>query len=85
MEIVQSKIVRFVNNIDYFIFMGSSNLKSVSTYSFSFPSNEFSIHGIYPDERKQLLNRLRRIILREGRIAFFDSLILYLSFVLSYY
>ena len=44
--------------------MGSSNSKSVSTYSFSFPSNEFSIHGIYPDER-QLLNGLRRIILRD--------------------
>ena len=42
--------------------MGSSNSKSVSTYSFSFPSNDFSIHGIYPDER-QLLDGLRRIIL----------------------
>ncbi len=32
--------------------MGSSDSKSVSTYSFSFPSNDFSIHGIYPDEKK---------------------------------
>jgi hypothetical protein len=44
--------------------MGSSNSKSVSTYSFSFPSNEFSIHGIYPDERP-LLDGLRSIILRD--------------------
>ena len=44
--------------------MGSSNSKSLSTYSFSFPSNEFSIHGIYPDER-QLLDGLRSIILRD--------------------
>ena len=41
--------------------MGSSDSKPVSTYSFSFPSNDFSIHGgIYPDER-QLLDGLRRI------------------------
>jgi hypothetical protein len=44
--------------------MGSSNSKSVSTYSFSFPSNELSIHDIYPDER-QLLDGLRRTILRD--------------------
>ena len=44
--------------------MGSSNSKSVSTYSYSYSLNEFSIHGIYPDER-QLLDGLRRIILRD--------------------
>jgi hypothetical protein len=44
--------------------MGSSNSKSVSTYSFGFPSNPFSIHGIYPNE-KQLLDGLRSIILRD--------------------
>ena len=44
--------------------MGSSNSKSVSTYSFGFPSNAFSIHGIYPNE-KQLLDGLRSIILRD--------------------
>jgi hypothetical protein len=44
--------------------MGSSNSKSVSTYSFGFLSNLFSIHGIYPNE-KQLLDGLRSIILRD--------------------
>jgi hypothetical protein len=55
-------IVLILLYIDFI--MGSSNSKSVSTYSFSFPSNDFSIHGIYPDER-QLLDGLRRIILRD--------------------
>jgi hypothetical protein len=43
--------------------MGSSNSKSVSTYSYGFPSNAFSIHGI--DNEKQLLDGLRIIILRD--------------------
>ena len=43
--------------------MGSSNSKLVSTYSYGFPSNAFSIRGIDPNE-KQLLDGLRIIILR---------------------
>ena len=44
--------------------MGSTNSKSVSTYSYSSIIKEFSIHGIHPDER-QLLDGLRSIILRD--------------------
>jgi hypothetical protein len=67
MEIVQIKIVRFVvniNNIETTLYLWVLLVQNryVSTYSFSFPSNDFSIHGIYPDER-QLLDGLRRIIL----------------------
>ena len=47
--------------------MGSTNSKSVSTYSFAFPSNAFSIHGIDPYE-KILFDGLRSIILWEDDI-----------------
>jgi hypothetical protein len=60
--------------------MGSSNSKSVSTYSFSFPSNEFSIHGIYPDDR-QLLDGLRSIILRDEILDRVFEVIIALSLV----
>ena len=60
--------------------MGSSNSKSVSTYSFSFPSNDFSIHGIYPDER-QLLDGLRSIILRDEILDRVLEVIIVLSLV----
>ena len=60
--------------------MGSSNSKSLSTYSFSFPSNEFSIHGIYPDDR-QLLDGLRSIILRDEILDRVFEVIIALSLV----
>jgi len=44
--------------------MGSSNSKSVSTYSYSSTIiKEFSIHGIHPDER-QLLDGLRSMTVK---------------------
>ena len=60
--------------------MGSSNSISLSTYSFSFPSNDFSIHGIYPDER-QLLDGLRSIILRDDILDCVLEVIIALSLV----
>jgi hypothetical protein len=44
--------------------MGSSYSKSVSPYSYSSITKDFSIHCIHPDER-QLLDGLRSIILRD--------------------
>ena len=44
--------------------MGSTNSKSVFTYSYSSTIKDFSIHDIHPDER-QLLDGLRSIILSD--------------------
>ncbi len=54
MENVHSKLLLILIILKLIILMGSSDSKSISTYSFSFPSNDFSIHGIYPDERQLL-------------------------------
>ena len=45
--------------------MGSSNSKSVSTYSYSSIIKDFSIHGIHHPDERQLLDGLRSIILRD--------------------
>jgi hypothetical protein len=67
MEIVQSKIVRFVVNFNHIEITSYLWVLLIQNryilILFQFPSNDFSIHGgIYPDER-QLLDGLRRIIL----------------------